>query len=176
MEQLKSRYEGRLSILTNQQKLYDSLYQEGVAQAKFLTTGEIAQQEHAQALAEKKLEAQNVLAEKDIRLVNGGPYDLKSNKWIVAPKESTQTIKSGGLIIPESTVSAGQTKLDGSRGSDNYANSALYLQMLAAWKKDRGLEQDFFDKYPPKNYLNPNDASIPQYIRDKLKASSDREL
>ena len=182
-EQLDKKYEGKLDILTNQMKLYDSLYQEGVAQAKFLTTGEITQQEHTQALAEKKLEAENRIKElvaenkfKNIKEVNGGLYDLENNNWIVRPKVTTQIVKSGGLIIPESTISTGQLKLDHSRGSDNYANSGIYLQMLGAWKRDGGLEQDFFDKYPPKNYLNPNDASIPQYIRDKLKASSGREL
>lgn len=82
------------------------------------------------------------------------------------------TFSSGGMTVPDSSIATAQSNLDQSRGSDNYANSALYLQMLAAWKKDGGLEQDFFTQFPPKNYLNPNDTSIPQYIKDKLKATS----
>lgn len=93
-------------------------------------------------------------------------------------------INSGNLKVGEGTIAQGQSSLDASRGqayqnekgetitppaSDKYANSALYLQMLDAWKKDGGLEQDFFKQYPPKNYLNPNDGSVPQYIRDMLK-------
>lgn len=91
-------------------------------------------------------------------------------------REKPTTIKSGGLIIPESDISAGQSKLDESRGEDRYVNTALYLQMLEAWKKDRGLEQDFFTQYPPKNYLNPNDPTMPNYIKDKLKITEEREF
>lgn len=95
------------------------------------------------------------------------------------------------MVITEGLVAQGQSALDASRGqpyqnengetitppsSDTYANSAVYLQMLNAWKKDGGLEQDFFKNYPPKNYLNPNDASIPQYIRDMLKKLSEEDV
>lgn len=93
-----------------------------------------------------------------------------------AKPETAGTIKSGNLVIPESAISTGQQKLDSSRGEDKYANTGIYLQMLSAWKEDGGLEQDFFTQYPPKNYLNPNDDSVPTYIKDKLKSSSERDL
>ena len=106
-------------------------------------------------------------------------YDKKTSKTrteslgkVGTTSTTKNTFSSGGMTVPDSAIASGQTKLDESRGSDNYSNSALYLQMLAAWKKDGGLEQDFFTQFPPKNYLNPNDTSIPQYIKDKLKASS----
>lgn len=83
------------------------------------------------------------------------------------------TFSSGGMTVPDSAIATAQNKLDTSRGSDNYANSALYLQMLKAWKNDGGLEQDFFSQFPPKNYLNPNDTSIPTYIKDKLKTTDE---
>lgn len=84
--------------------------------------------------------------------------------------------KSGSTSFSGQTIAAAQKKLDASRGSDNYANSGIYLDMLAAWKKDGGLEQDFFSKFPAKNYLNPSDTSIPQYIRDMLKKAVDETL
>ena len=84
---------------------------------------------------------------------------------------SPQIIKSGNMIIPEGAIATGQSKLDTSRGTDTYANTGIYLEMLKRWKADGGLEQDFFNYYPPKNYLNPNDPTIPQYIKDKLKAT-----
>lgn len=88
----------------------------------------------------------------------------------------TNTYKSGSLTIANSSIAQGQSNLDSSRGSDGYANSGTYLQMLAAWKKDGGLEQDFFTKYPPKNYLNPRDTSIPTYIREKLSSETESKL
>ena len=183
---LTNKYEGRLSIKTNQLKLYDSLYQEGIAQAKYLATGEVAQQQWAFEQAQKAYEAEQKIKEevasgkyKNIKEVNGGLYDLDTNIWITPPKAegSGQTIKSGGLVIPESAISVGQKKLDQSRGMDDkFANTDLYLQMLSAWKKDGGLEQDFFTNYPPKNYLNPNEgegSKMPKYIKDMLKVSDD---
>lgn len=83
-----------------------------------------------------------------------------------------KTIKSGNLIIPESDIAEGQTGLEQARGDDGYVYTPLYLQMLQKWIDKKGLAQDFFSQYPPKNYLNPNDASVPKWIRDKLKTTS----
>ncbi len=92
------------------------------------------------------------------------------------PKATTAstalTIKSGGAVFSGADVAKVQNQMEQSRGSDGYANSKLYTDALAAWQADGGLAQDFFTKFPPKNYLNPKDTSIPTYIQDKLKASS----
>lgn len=105
--------------------------------------------------------------------------DAAGKPIYTAPVKATpppvSTIKSGSLSIPSSTIAAGQSKLDASRGTDGYANTDLYLQMLNAWKKDGGLEQDFFTKYPPKNYLNPSEGAgsiMPAYIKAKLGGST----
>lgn len=119
--------------------------------------------------------------------VNKNQQDLENLKKTAT---SIPTIKSGSMVIQESSVAQGQGVLDASRGkpykneagetitppaTDKYANTALYLQMLDAWKKDGGLEQDFYKNYPPKNYLNPSDPTIPQYIKDMLKKQADEE-
>ena len=83
------------------------------------------------------------------------------------------TIHSGNLEIAESDVAKAQSQLDQSRGSDGYVNTKLYLDMLTEWKNKGGLEQDFYTNFSPKNYLNPNDPTIPQYIKDKLKSTED---
>jgi len=82
------------------------------------------------------------------------------------------TIKSGALVVPESDIAEGQSGLEQARGNDSYVYTPLYLQMLQKWIDAGGLSQDFFSQYPPKNYLNPNDDSIPTYIKDKLKSTS----
>lgn len=121
--------------------------------------------------------------------VNKNQQDLENLKKASSGLSST-TIRSGSLVVPESSVAQGQGVLDASRGkpykndkgdtitppaTDKYANTALYLQMLDAWKKDGGLEQDFYKNYPPKNYLNPSDPTVPQYIKDMLKKAVDDE-
>jgi flagellar biosynthesis chaperone FliJ len=95
----------------------------------------------------------------------------------IQPKATTTgtTIKSGNIVVNEGVISSGQTKLDQTRGTDGYANTDTYLQMLALWKSDGGLEQDFFKYYPPKQYLNPNEGKgsiMPQYIKDMLKVGT----
>jgi LysM repeat protein len=83
-----------------------------------------------------------------------------------------ETIKSGGLVISGGNVSDMQKQLDATRGKDGYANTATYLDLLDEWKNKNGLEEDFFSRFSPKNYLNPNDPTVPQYIKDKLKKAS----
>ena len=90
---LTDKYEGRLNIKTNQLKLYDSLYQQGIAEARYLTTGEESSKEFAIEQARKGREAAEKLVSdinsgkyKNIKEVNGGLYDLDSDSWIVPPK------------------------------------------------------------------------------------------
>lgn len=93
IKSLQEKYEGKLEILTNKQKIFNSLYQQAIAEAKFLTTGEIAQQEKAMELTQQKQEAEDKLIQgvidgkyKSIKEVNGGLFDLDSGEWIVQPK------------------------------------------------------------------------------------------
>lgn len=186
VQQIKNRYQTRLDTLTHQQQLYDSLYKEGIAQAQFMTTGEQKFQADMLDNAQKALEAQNKLAQLDTQVVEVNGHKLLINSKTgttiadlgkaASSLQASPTVKSGGLIVSESNIAANQAILDSGRGSDGYVNSKTYLDMLADWKKNLGLEQDFFSKYPPKNYLNPSDTSIPTYIRDKLKASDNTPL
>ena len=113
--------------------------------------------------------------------------------WLNSPDKKTdkdQEYKSGSMVTTKEAIASVQSKLDASRGqsyknengqtitppaSDKYANTALYLQALDNWKKSGGDESDFFKEYPPKLYLNPNDASVPQYIKDMLKKQEEED-
>ncbi len=109
----------------------------------------------------------------NIRSLQGGLYNLDTGKWVVPPttKKSAQVV-SGNLSVSKSDIGTGATKLDRSRGSDGYANTGLYAQMMDYWTQKGGLVQDFIKQYPPKNYLNPNDPSVPTVIKPYLKTSS----
>ncbi|MCL4405234.1 hypothetical protein M1295_01500 [Patescibacteria group bacterium] len=109
----------------------------------------------------------------NIRSLQGGLYNLDTGKWIVAPTNgSSGAVTSGGLSVSKSDIGAGATKLDDSRGSDGYANTALYTQMMNYWTTQGGLIQDFIKQYPPKNYLNPDDSTIPTIIKPYLKSTA----
>lgn len=131
-------------------------------------------------------EAQKQLA--DVAKKAGIPIDLvikgmevvKNQKALAQIQKNQNEAKknlytSGGLTVPKGTIAQGQQTLNASRGDDGYANSAQYLDMLEGWRNDKGLDADFFKNYPPKLYLNPNDASIPRYIRDMLKKPSESD-
>lgn len=79
------------------------------------------------------------------------------------------TVKSGGLVVPESDVSKGQQLLESKRGDDGmgpgkgYYNSKDYIDMYNEWvTQHNALPADFFKYFKPN--LNPNDPTIPPYI------------
>jgi len=95
ISRIQSRYESRLTTLTNEQKLFDSLYQQGVAEAKYLATGEAEQQQFLLQYiqdaedAKAKLQQQAIdNKDKSLKTVNGGLYDTSTNSWVVAPSSS----------------------------------------------------------------------------------------
>ena len=90
LRRLDEEYEDRELILTNQIKLYDSLYQQGIAQAEFLATGT---QREQQFLAQFALQQQEAIADllkfddSRFKTVNGGLFDLETMSFIVPPSE-----------------------------------------------------------------------------------------
>lgn len=72
---------------------------------------------------------------------------------------------SGGLSIPRADIAEGQQKLESSRGKDGFADTKMYTNMMQHWIQSGGLEQDFLKQYPPKNYLNPSDSTIPSTLK-----------
>ncbi len=83
---------------------------------------------------------------------------------------SVGTVKSGNLKIATSDVAALQNYFNQNRGKDGYTNTGDYLKSLSDWQAGQGLANDFFKYYPPKLYLNPNDSTLPTYLKDALKA------
>lgn len=71
---------------------------------------------------------------------------------------------SGKLNYTADDVGAGQQLLEKSRGSDNYVDPNVYLQMYQKWVGAGGLLQDFLTKYPAKNYVNPANTWMPEFL------------
>ena len=61
VDKIKSKYELKENTLSNQQKLYESMYEEGIAQAKFLASGVQEDRNKLLDLAQKREEAEQEL-------------------------------------------------------------------------------------------------------------------
>jgi hypothetical protein len=87
---------------------------------------------------------------------------------------SAGTVKSGSALFSKSQLSQLEGRLDQSRGQDGYVDPDVYKQAFEAWTDPSvgGLSKDFLAKYPPKNYVNPANDQLPNYLRSGNKAST----
>jgi LysM repeat protein len=92
LKKLDKKYELKLNTLSNYAKLYDSMYQEGLANARYLTTGIQQEQQFAMELAMKKQEALDALkaSSADFKEVQGGLYNIITGEWVVEPTTTTK--------------------------------------------------------------------------------------
>jgi LysM repeat protein/phage host-nuclease inhibitor protein Gam len=93
---VQSRYETRLNTLVNEQQLFDSLYKQGVAEAKYLTTGAIEEQNALIEATQRAEEAKAKLQQQAIdskqsalKIVNGGLFDTDTRTWVITPDETS---------------------------------------------------------------------------------------
>lgn len=112
---LQNKYQGKLDILTNQQKLYESLYQEAVAQAQFLTTGEVKQQVDLAKIAQDKADA--------LAKLNSDIVETGGHKWLVT-YDSTGMIKSKQDLGVASTT----TSTTDSKKAQDWINARQFLK------------------------------------------------
>lgn len=99
----------------------------------------------------------------------------KAAKPATAPKPFT----SGSAKFTGDDLSGLEQGLNGTRGDDGYVDPAKYLAAYNQWLKLGGLSNDFISKFPPKNYVNPVNDTLPPQLRGKkptTKKSSDRTL
>lgn len=124
IRKLQERYEGKFAILTGQMDIYDSLYKEGVAQARYVTDGIIDDRNVMFTLAQKKEEAMMKLLETDpnqFKSVQGGLFDIQNYEWVVPPTDPEADIRSvGGDLVqvnPDGSVSVIYRSPDSGGGS-----------------------------------------------------------
>jgi hypothetical protein len=96
---IQDKYERKTSIVNKKIELYDTLYQRGIAEARYLATGAEEEENRLADLALKEKEAMRKLTEFDASVfkeVRGGLFDIKSGKWIVQPKQDSGD--TGGVL------------------------------------------------------------------------------
>lgn len=90
VDKINKRYELKENTLSGQQKLYESMYEEGIEQAKFITGG---LQEDRNKSLDRALKREEAMADllkanpSNFKEVRGGLFDIANGKWIVGPKE-----------------------------------------------------------------------------------------
>lgn len=100
-----------------------------------------------------------------------GLLDRRNTNSLIAErgKESTSGgFTSGGFSASAAQIGEVTRALDTERGSDNYTNTQVYLNFLKQATDGGALPQDFLKKFPPDLYLNPDDPSIPAYIKQDM--------
>ncbi len=96
---LQNKYENKLGIAAQQAELYSTLYEQGLAEARYLATGQEEEQARLADLALKQQEAMRKLTEFDpsvFKEVQNGLFDVRSGQWIVPPKPDSG--ESGGSL------------------------------------------------------------------------------
>lgn len=90
------------------------------------------------------------------------------------------TYQSAGLKIGKSDLSDIQSVLEkgntqkglGGKGNDGYANTTTYITLYNYWTGQGGLAKDFTSLFPPKTYLNPNDPTLPDQLKNALNSTA----
>ena len=82
-------------------------------------------------------------------------------------------IKSGGLVYSRQDASEDSLALEQSRGQDGYVDPAIYQKLYTAWVGAGGILKDFLSKFPPKNYVNPANETLPTFLRPPKTSTTD---
>jgi hypothetical protein len=94
-------------------------------------------------------------------------YDLQGvmEGDIVLKRGKTGKIAAKGVLSPTGELDTIESLLEASSGSDGYVNSAVYQDMFNKFLKAGGTRSEFLNKFPPNEYTNPKDTSLPSYLR-----------
>lgn len=85
----------------------------------------------------------------------------------LAPKPTTPKgiITSGSLSYTPQDATEDSIALENSRGDDGFVNPQTYNQLYQSWVQSGGLLKDFLSTFPPKNYVNPADTTLPSFLK-----------
>lgn len=94
-------------------------------------------------------------------------YDRYGRVIASRPKTQTTSTKTSKYKISQDDIDEGSNILQEQlrNSPDGYVNSGTYLDMYRTWVENGGTLSQFKTYYPPNEYLNPEDPSIPAYLR-----------
>lgn len=74
------------------------------------------------------------------------------------------SVTSGTLVYTPQDQADDSQALDASRGDDGYVDPKVYEQLYSLWIEKGGQLEDFLKTYPPKNYVNPANTWLPEFL------------
>lgn len=85
----------------------------------------------------------------------------------MAPKPTPikATVTSGSLSYTPQDATQDSIELENSRGKDGFVNPQTYNQLYRSWIQEGGMLKDFLSTFPPKNYVNPADTTLPSFLK-----------
>lgn len=110
-----------------------------------------------------------------------GQYTVIAPEQPKAPKETVKPVTDGKLVATADDIS----KLDqlliasktvGAEADGQYVDPNLYEKIYNNWLTSGGTTAGFIKQFPPKYYINPENQTLPTYLRSKIvtpKAASD---
>ena len=137
---LKSKYEGRLQILTDQQKLYQSMYEQGVQEAQFVANAAFNQQQFdaQQSVNIAQLALQEQEARASLRSTN-----LRDQLAIAQEMRLAESDRFSNQAAAEEKARLNLKMIADMFGADVFKNmSAKEKQM---WEEDAGLPPGTLD-------------------------------
>lgn len=109
----------------------------------------------------------SIIGADDLKGVMEGDIILKRNK--------KGKITDQGLLNPEGQLSDIERILEGSKGSDGYVNSRTYEQTFNSFIKAGGTRNEFLKQFPPNQYVNPKDPTLPSFLKFGSSVRSEAE-
>lgn len=102
-------------------------------------------------------------------VIYDGPGSNKVTKSGAATKPPVGAPKG----VTSDDISAGETRLEGMKGSDGYVDPYKYQDMYNLWASHGGTSAAFAKAYPAKNYVNPEDNDkLPSYLQSPTKTAA----
>lgn len=192
INKLKERYATRLDTLSNQQQLYESLYEKGIAQAEYVTNGYMQQikdqTDFSQELLLKAIDIANKQTTAKYQEVSPGAtlFDPATGRAIYTapttkslnPTTTTGGSNPGGKIVSGTLTYTVQDRaedsqaLEASRGTDHWVDPSVYLRLYNNWIAAGGTQKGFLSTFPPKNYVNPANTWLPDFLKNTTASSS----
>jgi hypothetical protein len=96
-------------------------------------------------------------------------YDASGKVISNAPKTYAPSSGSSSKVTTaqkNAAVQKGESALNQSRGSDGWVDPAVYQQAYQEWTSGLGTTAEFLSKFPPKNYVNPQNNTLPVILRN----------
>lgn len=173
---IEKKYSDETGTLTNQFNLYQSLFEKGVEEARFIANKGMELNQNAQSMGQdlvfKAIDMAQKAADAEAKdgkenysrykSLNGGLYDLDTQTWLVPPKASGGGGGGGSTAVTNNdrVNEINQYLIDQNLfGDDGLVSWETYLAMKQTWINNGGTESSFRYNYPIDQYLDEQNQS-----------------